>query len=39
MLTEARIKNNRNGKTSFCIIDSQSVKNTDTAKNKGYDVS
>lgn len=23
--------------TSFCIIDAQSVKNTDTAKNKGYD--
>jgi len=24
-------------KTSFCIIDAQSVKNTDTAENKGYD--
>lgn len=24
-------------KTSFCIVDSQSVKNTDTAKQKGYD--
>lgn len=24
-------------KTSFCIIDAQSVKNTDTAKEKGYD--
>ncbi len=23
--------------TSFCIIDAQSVKNTDTAENKGYD--
>lgn len=23
--------------TSFCIIDSQSVKNTDTAEIKGYD--
>lgn len=23
--------------TSFCIVDAQSVKNTDTAKNKGYD--
>jgi transposase len=34
---EARIKDGRNGKTSFCIIDAQSVKNTDTAKNKGYD--
>lgn len=24
-------------KTSFCIVDAQSVKNTDTAENKGYD--
>lgn len=24
-------------KTSFCIVDAQSVKNTDTAKHKGYD--
>lgn len=24
-------------KTSFCIVDSQSVKNTDTAESKGYD--
>ena len=24
-------------KTSFCIIDAQSVKNTDTAETKGYD--
>lgn len=23
--------------TSFCIVDAQSVKNTDTARNKGYD--
>lgn len=23
--------------TSFCIVDAQSVKNTDTAENKGYD--
>lgn len=34
---EARIKDGRNGNTSFCIIDAQSVKNTDTAENKGYD--
>jgi transposase len=34
---EVRIENGRNGKTSFCIIDAQSVKNTDTAENKGYD--
>lgn len=32
-----RIKENRSAKTSFCIIDAQSVKNTDTAKEKGYD--
>ncbi len=32
-----RKKENRDEKTSFCIIDAQSVKNTDTAKNKGYD--
>ena len=27
----------RRSKTSFCIIDAQSVKNTDTAEEKGYD--
>jgi transposase len=27
----------RNEKTSFVIVDAQSVKNTDTAENKGYD--
>lgn len=32
-----RISNHRQEKTSFCIIDSQSVKNTDTAEKKGYD--
>lgn len=32
-----RINNHRQEKTSFCIIDSQSVKNTDTAEKKGYD--
>lgn len=37
MVGEARINNGRNMKTSFCIIDAQSVKNTDTAENKGYD--
>ena len=37
MVTEIRIKDGRNCKTSFCIIDAQSVKNTDTAENKGYD--
>jgi transposase len=41
MLTEfvgkIRLKTGRNKKTSFIIIDAQSVKNTDTAENKGYD--
>lgn len=32
-----RIANNRKEKTTFCIIDAQSVRNTDTAENKGYD--
>lgn len=32
-----RILNGREETTSFCIIDSQSVKNTDTAETKGYD--
>ena len=37
MVIEERLKNGRNSKTSFCIVDAQSVKNTDTAKEKGYD--
>lgn len=37
MVGEVRTSNGRNTKTSFCIIDAQSVKNTDTAENKGYD--
>lgn len=32
-----RINNGRQEKTSFLIIDAQSVKNTDTAEAKGYD--
>ena len=32
-----RWKNGREEKTSFIIVDAQSVKNTDTAKEKGYD--
>ena len=32
-----RIEDGRKETTSFCIIDAQSVKNTDTAENKGYD--
>lgn len=34
---EARIKQGRNALTSFCILDAQSVKNTDAAGSKGYD--
>jgi hypothetical protein len=34
---EVRTQQGRNVKTSFCIVDAQSVKNTDCAKNKGYD--
>ena len=37
MVKKARKKDKRKGKTSFIIIDAQSVKNTDTAKHKGYD--
>ncbi|WP_338406819.1 IS5 family transposase [Wolbachia endosymbiont (group A) of Longitarsus flavicornis] len=32
-----RQNNGRKEKTSFCIIDAQSVKNADTAEEKGYD--
>ncbi|WP_244903215.1 IS5 family transposase, partial [Xenorhabdus innexi] len=34
---EARISRGRNASTTFVIIDAQSVKNTDTAREKGYD--
>jgi len=34
---EVRRSNGRSATTSFLIIDSQSVKNTDTAEEKGYD--
>lgn len=37
MVGEVRIKHGRKEQTSFCIIDAQSVKNTDTAEEKGYD--
>ena len=37
MVGEARQSNGRKERTSFCIVDSQSVKNTDSAENKGYD--
>ena len=34
---EARKSNGRTERTGFCIVDSQSVKNTESAGNKGYD--
>ena len=37
MVGEARLCNGRNEKTSMAIVDAQSVKNTDTAGQKGYD--
>ena len=36
-LKKVRIKHGRKAETSFCIVDAQSVKNTDTAEEKGYD--
>lgn len=36
-MKKERKSNKRKVKTSFIIIDAQSVKNTDTAKEKGYD--
>lgn len=37
MVGEARINNGRSRKTTFIIVDAQSVKNSDTAEHKGYD--
>lgn len=37
MAGEARIKQGRKSETSFLIVDAQSVKNTDSAEEKGYD--
>mgnify|MGYP001584515078 CR=1 FL=1 len=37
MVGEVRKKQGRKSLTSFCIVDAQSVKNTDTAEEKGYD--
>jgi len=34
---EARTKQGRKSSTSFLIVDAQSVKNTDSAREKGYD--
>lgn len=36
-MTKERGAHGRQEKTSFCIVDAQSVKNTDTAEEKGYD--
>jgi len=37
LVGHVRAKDGRKTQTSFCIIDAQSVKNTDTAEEKGYD--
>lgn len=37
MVGDIRINNGRKSKTSFIIVDAQSVKNTESAKEKGYD--
>ena len=36
-MQQERQSNGREDKTTFCIVDAQSVKNTDTAAHKGYD--
>ena len=37
LVTEHRVADGRTEETSYIIIDSQSVKNTDTSEQKGYD--
>jgi transposase len=37
LVDEDRLKNGRQKDTSFVIVDAQSVKNTESAQNKGYD--
>jgi transposase len=37
LVQKIRVEDGREEKTSFVIVDAQSVKNTDTAENKGYD--
>lgn len=37
MVGEERLRNGRNSKTSLGIVDAQSVKNTESARQKGYD--
>ena len=39
MVGAVRISNGRSEKTTFLIVDAQSVKNTDTSEHKGYDAS
>ena len=36
-MAQERANNGRPRSTRFCIVDAQSVKNTDTARHKGYD--
>ena len=36
LVEKMRVDQDRTEKTSFCIVDAQSVKNTDTAETKGY---
>jgi hypothetical protein len=37
LVQQIRVDDGRKEKTSFVIVDAQSVKNTDMAENKGYD--
>jgi transposase len=37
MVRKIRVEDGREEKTSFVIVDAQSVRNTDTAESKGYD--
>ena len=37
LVSETRTNNGRKEETSFIIVDAQSVKNTDSADEKGYD--
>lgn len=37
LVEEERKKNGRNAETTMIIVDSKSIKNTDTAEEKGYD--
>ena len=37
LVQKVRVSDGRKEKTSFCLVDAQSVKNTDTAEEKEYD--